>query len=113
MKNYFLWMMVLLFVSACAPRTTQVTGLESSAARQAQTTAEEAYHRMEIGKLQTGEYSPNALIDLELPKGILWTIESFGADSYRLRVASQDIRDYSWLVTPEGVQLLTAVSPPG
>jgi len=69
--------------------------------------AEEAYHRMEIGKLQDGEYNPNALLDLELPRGVLWTVEAFGVDSYRLRVSSQDISEYSWLVTPEGVQLIT------
>lgn len=84
----------------------------SEAAQAAQATAEEAFHLMELAKLRSGEYSPNALAELELPRGVLWTIESFGAESYVLNVTSQEAPD-TWRVSETGVERLTSANEDG
>ena len=81
----------------------------SEAARAAQAVAEEAFHLMALAKLRSGEYSPNALAELELPRGVLWTIESFGAESYVLNVTSQEAPDI-WRVSETGVERLTSAN---
>ena len=106
----------LVLFSACAPRTApanesgvevvETPAPESPAAREVQQTAQVAYHRMQIGFLQTGEYTTNALLDLSLPQGVRWTVETFEADTYQLRFISAEVPDQAWLVTPDGVQVV-------
>ena len=108
--------LTLLF-AACAPRTApaneggeiralETPAPESPAAREVQQTAQVAYHRMQIGFLQTGEYTTNALLDLSLPQGVRWTVETFEATTYQLRFVSADVPDQAWIVTPDGVQVV-------
>lgn len=87
------------------PNTAPDGSLATPQARATAETAEIAYHRMAIGFLQTGEYTTNALLELSLPKGVRWTLEDFGATGYRLRFTSSDVPQYTWLVTPQGVQV--------
>ncbi len=102
--------LTLLF-SACAPRaapnTATNTSLETSQARATAETAEIAYHRMAIGFLQTGEYTTNALLELALPRSVRWTLEEFSGADYRLRFTSDEVPNFVWLVTPQGVQVTT------
>lgn len=99
---------LVLLVSACAPRaTTPSSALDTPEARQLEQTAAIAYHRMEIGLLQTGEYTTNALIDLELPQGAKWTLEEFSSADYLLRFTSSEAPGYAWLVTPGGVRAVS------
>ena len=58
---------------------------------------------MEIGFLQTGTYTTNALVDLDLPRGVKWTLEEFSDSSYQLRFTSDDQPEEVWLVSPRGV----------
>lgn len=109
-KNLFVLLLLSLSLSlyGCLPRPRQAaTVLESSEARAAEQVARIAYHRMEIGKLQSGDYSTNVLIDLDLPQGVQWTLVSFGEGSYQLRFSSELVASYSWLVSPLGVRLET------
>lgn len=109
--------LLFLALTACAPATENIRQpgtdtqpdpvLASADAVAAQATAEEAFHLMALAKLRGGAYTPNALADLALPPGVLWTMEAFGAEDYSLRVTTQALPGYDWLVTPVGVQLLT------
>lgn len=100
-------MLIALILASCAPQTaTQgaaTTTLNSPEAIAANRTAKAVWHRMQSFYLETGQYSTNALVDLELPKGVRWTIESFGAGSYVLTVNSSAVPDVIWVITPEGV----------
>ena len=94
-----------LLLGACAPRaTTPADTLDTPEARQLEGVATEAFHRMEIGLLQTGAYTTNALIDLALPQGVRWTLEEFSAGSYLLRFTAASVPEYAWLVSPSGVR---------
>lgn len=105
-KNLLLVIALSLSLSSCLPRFREPQSvLESDAARATEQVANIAYHRMEIGKLQSGDYNTNVLADLELPQGVQWTLLAFGEGSYTLRFSSQDVADYAWLVMPGGVQL--------
>ena len=108
----------LVLFAACAPRTAPANeggvevavtpaleAPESPAAREVQQTAQVAYHRMQIGFLQTGEYTTNALLDLSLPQGVRWTVETFEPGTYQLRFVSAEVPEQAWVVTPEGVQV--------
>lgn len=97
-------LLLLLALAACAPRAAQTPGAASPAEEQLRRTAELAYHRMQIGYLETGTYTTNALVDLELPRGVRWTLESFSEDDYRLRFTADDLPDAAWLVTPAGTR---------
>ena len=109
MKNRLLALLFFalsLSLSGCLPRFSEPASvLESDQARATEQAANIAYHRMEIGKLQSGSYNTNVLADLELPQGVQWALIAFGDDSYTLRFSAQDIPDYAWKVTPQGVQL--------
>ncbi|MEX2541575.1 MAG: hypothetical protein WD314_07190 [Trueperaceae bacterium] len=96
-----------LTLAACAPSAgvprpagTTAAGEPSELRR----TALVAFHRMEIAFLQTGSYTTNALIDLDLPRGVRWTLEEFSETGYRLRFTDDDRPDVAWLVSPEGVR---------
>ena len=120
MKPFLIPVLLVLALAACAPATQNdaqpdVTPPEaapvfSEAAQAAEATADEAFLLMEVGKVRSGEYSPNALADLTLPRGVLWTIESFGVDDYSLRVVSQEEPNLAWLVTQAGVELITSTA---
>lgn len=99
---------LLLVTSACAPRATTASSLDTPEARQLEQVATIAFHRMEIGLLQTGEYTTNVLIDLELPQGVRWTLEQFSSGDYLLRFTSSHLPDYAYLVTPQGVRVASS-----
>ena len=96
-----LWAAVLVpLLFACAPpATTTQPGVDSDLHR----VAVVAFHRMEIGLLETGAYTTNALIDLEIPRHVRWTLEEFGEGGYRIRFTSDSSPGEAWLVTPAGV----------
>jgi hypothetical protein len=91
----------LLILAACAPRASLPRA--AAATDELQRTAMAAYHRMEIAFLQTGAYTTNALIDLDLPRGIKWTLEEFTGRDYRLRFTDDARPGTAWLVSPAGV----------
>lgn len=88
---------------ACIPPAVADT-LAGPAAQQLERTAQEAYHRMELGRLRLGTYTTNVLVDLELPRGARWTLESFTGDDYRLRFDSDAVPGVEWSVSPRGVR---------
>jgi hypothetical protein len=90
-------------LAACAPATTTDV-LADPAAQALERTASEAYHRMELGRLRTGAYTTNVLVDVELPQGARVTVEAFSGDDYRLRVDSDAVPGVAWLVSPRGVR---------
>ena len=99
-----------LLLSACAPQATQgapATGstitLDTPEAVAVNRAALEAWHLMELARLQTGQYTTNALVDLTPPQGVQWRVEGFSGDAYTLRFVSSNVTDLEWLVTPEGV----------
>lgn len=99
-----------LTLAACAPQTNQtaqpgaVITLDSPAAVETNRVATAAWHRMQLGFLELGEYTTNVLVDLDLPQGVRWGIESFSGDSYTLLFTSSNVEGLEWLVTPEGVR---------
>ncbi len=95
---------LLLVLAACAPATA---AFDTPAAREVERSAEEAFHRMELGRLQLGVYTRNALVDLDLPRGARVTVEAFSDDDYTLRFTSDAALEIAWLVTPRGVQRVT------
>lgn len=95
---------LLLVLAACAPATA---AFDTPAAREVERSAEEAFHRMELGRLQLGMYTSNVLVDLDLPRGARVTVEAFSDDDYTLRFTSDAALEVAWLVTPEGVQRVT------
>ena len=94
-----------LLLAARAPQATQAPPPAEvpAEASELQRVAIMAFHRMELGRLETGSYTTNALIDLELPRQVRWTLEEFDGQSYRLRFTSDSSPDEAWLVTPRGV----------
>lgn len=109
-------LLLALLLGACAPRTTTGTAvpangtaapeapLDDPAAAQLERTALEAFHRMEIARLQTGAYTTNALVDLTLPRGTRWTVLEFADGDYLLRFTSDEVPERHWLVSPTGVE---------
>jgi hypothetical protein len=100
---------LLLTLAACAPALDGVdaSAFETPAALEVERAAQEAYHRMELGRLRLGVYTTNVLVDLDLPRGARVTVEAFGDDDYRLRFTSDAALDLAWLVTPDGVRRTT------
>ncbi len=95
-------------LNACLPRPQIAPQLpDSELAQQVERAAQEAFHRMEIGRLQTGNYTPNVLVDLTLPRGAMWTLEALGESGYQLRFIADELIGYAWLVSPVGVQFIT------
>jgi hypothetical protein len=101
-------LLLLLLLAACAPRAVTPSG--NSAERAAQDTALIIYHRMQLGHLQTGTYTTNVLVDVDLPRGLRWTIESFPGETYELRVSDDALPGLYWEVTPAGVRRVQSVS---
>lgn len=105
--NLSLIIAVLLLLGACAPAAVSNELFENShspAEDNARQTAILIWHRMELGRHQTGSYTSNVLIDLdELPRGVAFRMESFPGESFELRVTDDAVPDVWWLVNPEGV----------
>ena len=102
-----LLVLLIALLGACAP-TVSTPSPGTPAADATQTVAEIAYHRMAIGRLQTGVYTTNILIDLELPRGVRWTVLEFGDDDYVLRFTNDSVPDVVWIVDPRGVRVRSA-----
>jgi hypothetical protein len=90
-------------LAACVPAATAET-LAGPAAQALERTASEAFHRMELGRLSTGSYTTNVLVDVDLPQGARVTVEAFTGDDYRLRVDSDAVTGVVWFVSPRGVR---------
>jgi hypothetical protein len=101
-------LLLLLLLAACAPQAVAPSG--NSAERAAQDTALIIYHRMQLGHLQTGTYTTNVLVDVDLPRGLRWTVESFPGETYELRVSDDALPGLYWEVTPAGVRRVQSVS---
>ncbi|MBA2668690.1 MAG: hypothetical protein H0U69_16830 [Trueperaceae bacterium] len=108
-------LLVLALVAACAPAVDGATGaagaagaasaaFDTPAAQAVERVAHEAFHRMEIGRLRTGVYTTNVLVDLDLPRGARITVEAFSDGDYTLRLTSDAVDGAAWLVSPRGVQ---------
>ncbi len=106
MKHYLLFVLLIALLASCAPQVTSGPFAEP-AAQQAETAARIAYHRMELGLLETGSYTTNALVDLDLPKGVRWVLEDFVGDSYSLLFTVDSVPGIAWRVTPSGVRRIT------
>lgn len=92
-----------LLVAGCVPASV-ATALDTPAAQAVARAAEETYHRMELGRLATGSYTTNVLVDVDLPQGARITVEAFADDDYRLRVEGDQVDGVAWLVSPAGVR---------
>jgi len=104
--------LVLIAGVACAPTTdvrpstSDVTGARPPAAAATlgpvERTAWEAWLLMELGRLRLGVYGTEALVDLDLPRGVRWTVVEYGPDDYALAVTS-DGGEPGLRVDPSGV----------
>lgn len=96
---------LLAFLAACAP-AAQPPLPAAAPARQLERTAEIVYHRMAIGYLETGSYTTNVLVDVQLPAGARWTLEAYASNgsSYRLKITSSKVPGLAWQVSPGGVR---------
>jgi len=94
---------LLLLLASCAPAAQAPL---PAAASRLDTTARIVYHRMAIGFLETGAYTTNVLVDVQLPAGARWTLEAYPRDgsSYRLRITSTQVPGIAWEVSPGGVR---------
>lgn len=102
------WLLVVaLAATACVPATV-AAALDTPAAQAAERAAQEAYHRMELGRLATGGYTTNVLVDVDLPQGARLTLEAFTGDDYRLRLELDQVPEVVWLVSPDGVRRVVA-----
>lgn len=105
-RRFPVWALALVLaaaLAACVPSAV-ADRLAGPAAQELERTAQEAYHRMELGRLRLGSYTTNVLVDLELPRGARWTLEAFAGDDYRLRVEGDTVEGVVWLVSPRGVR---------
>ncbi len=96
-------LLAALLATACVPAAV-ADSLDSPVARAVERAAQEAYHRMELGRLATGSYTTNVLVDVDLPRGSRITLEDFSGADYRLRVDADAVPDAAWIVTPRGVR---------
>ena len=92
-----------LLATGCLPAAV-ADSLDSPVARAVERAAHETYHRMELGRLATGSYTTNVLVDVDLPRGSRITLEDFTGADYRLRVEADAVPDAVWIVTPRGVR---------
>ena len=67
-------------------------------------TAWEAWLRMELGRLTSGAYATDVLLELDLPAGVRWTVVEYGPDAYALQVTS-DASPTALRVDPDGVHV--------
>ncbi len=95
---------VLAVLAACAPST--LPGADDATVSELDRTAQVIYHRMELGRLESGTYTTNVLVDLMLPEGAKWTLQEFANDgsTYRLSLTSTRLEGAEWQVSPSGVK---------
>lgn len=98
---------VLAVLAACAPTT--LPGADDETVNELERTAQVIYHRMELGRLESGTYTTNVLVDLLLPEGAKWTLQEFANDgsTYRLSLTSSRLEGAEWQVSPDGVRRLS------
>jgi hypothetical protein len=96
-------LLAALLATGCMPAAV-AESLDSPVARAVERAAQEAFHRMELGRLATGSYTTNVLVDVDLPRGSRITLEDFSGADYRLRVDADAVPDAAWIVTPRGVR---------
>jgi hypothetical protein len=96
-------LVLAMLLAGCVPAAV-AEALDTPAAHAVARAAEETYHRMELGRLATGVYTTNVLVDVDLPRGARITVEAFADDDYRLRVEGDQVAGVAWLVTPRGVR---------
>ncbi len=111
-------LLILLLIgatlAACAPTTVPpVTGPPAETEpdpreERAVDIASTIFHRMELGNLENGSYSADVLIDLELPRGIAWTMVTFPGETFEMRVTDDLLPGTYWLVTPDGIRRMPA-----
>jgi hypothetical protein len=92
-----------LLLAACAPQAIS-PAFSSPEGETVERIARIAFHRMEIGLLEVGNYTTNVLVDLDLPSGVRWIVTDFSSDGYALRFTSDTLPQVAWLVSPRGVQ---------
>ncbi|HEX7000723.1 MAG TPA: hypothetical protein VF164_03420 [Trueperaceae bacterium] len=99
-----LFVSLLAVLAACAPTT--LPGADDAAVAELERTAQVIYHRMELGRLESGTYTTNVLVDLQLPEGAKWTLQEFANDgsTYRLSLTSSRVEGAQWQVSPSGVR---------
>ncbi len=117
MRNRSGLLMLLLIASilaACAPTAVAPepeppaqTGADPREER-ALEIASTIFHRMELGNLENGSYSADVLIDLELPRGIAWTMVTFPGETFEMRVTDDLLPETYWLVTPDGIRRMSS-----
>ncbi|HNR00340.1 MAG TPA: hypothetical protein PKN52_10080 [Trueperaceae bacterium] len=100
-----LLMALVAVLGACAPGAFGPAASTDPVATELERTAQVLYHRMELGRLETGVYTTNALIDVTLPEGARWTLQEFATDgsSYVLVLRSSRLPSMAWRVSPRGV----------
>jgi len=96
--------LLLLGLAACAPGAFGPAAATDPVAVELERTAQVIYHRMELGRLETGVYTTNALIDVQLPEGARWTLQDFATDgsNYVLVLTSSRLAGTAWRVSPRG-----------
>ncbi|HRN19471.1 MAG TPA: hypothetical protein PLU66_10340 [Trueperaceae bacterium] len=97
--------LLVLLLAACAPGAFGPAASADPVAAELERTAQVLYHRMELGYLETGVYTTNALVDVKLPEGARWTLQEFASDgsSYLLVLTSSRLPERAWRVSPRGV----------
>lgn len=104
-----LFLTLVALLGACAPGAFGPGASTDPVATELERTAQVLYHRMELGRLETGVYTTNALIDVKLPEGARWTLQEFATDgsSYLLVLRSSRLASTAWRVSPRGVSRFT------
>lgn len=101
---------IAALAAACVPTT--MPGADAGVVAELERTANILFHRMELGFLDSGIYTTNVLIDVNLPEGARWTLQDFATDgsSYVLILTSSNLPDTAWRISPRGV---ARTAPPG
>lgn len=96
---------LMLALGACAPGAFGPAAATDPAVTELERTAQVLFHRMELGFLDSGVYTTNALIDVKLPEGARWTLQEFASDgsSYVLTLTSSRVAGVAWRISPRGV----------
>ena len=97
-------LLLILVLAGCAPGAFGPAASNDPVAVELERTAQVLYHRMELGYLETGVYTTNALIDVKLPEGARWTLQEFASDgsNYVLVLTSSRLPEQAWRVSPRG-----------
>ncbi|UCH26740.1 MAG: hypothetical protein JSV66_03575 [Trueperaceae bacterium] len=111
LASLFFSLITAALLAGCLPQTSS-DAFATPQAIEAERTATIAYHRMQIGFLETGSFSTHVLIDLQLPRGVRWTLEEFSDldRDYRLLFTVDDLPGIAWRVTPRGIERLRLAS---